>query len=79
VLPGVGVDGARTLAERFVQTVANASEASAAGVGASAGFALYPLHGKTLDELAFTADSALMAVKASGKGSARVARVVSAV
>lgn len=79
VLPGVGVDGARALAERFVQTVTNTPEARDAGVGASAGFALYPLHGETLDELAFTADSALVAVKASGKGSARVARVVSAV
>ncbi|MBJ7355617.1 MAG: GGDEF domain-containing protein [Thermoleophilaceae bacterium] len=79
VLPGVGVDGARALAERFVQTVANTPEAHEANVGASAGFALHPLHGETLDQLTFTADSALMAVKASGKGSARVARVVSAV
>ncbi|MGH2958565.1 MAG: GGDEF domain-containing protein, partial [Solirubrobacterales bacterium] len=79
VLPGVGVDGARALAERFVQTVTNTPEAREADVGASAGFALHPLHGETLDQLAFTADSALMAVKASGKGSARVARVVSAV
>lgn len=79
VLPGVGVDGARSLAERFVQTVTNTPEARDAEVSASAGFALHPLHGQTLDELAFTADSALMAVKASGKGSARVARVVSAV
>lgn len=79
VLPGVGIDGARRLAERFVQTVSNTPEARDADVGASAGFALYPLHGETLDQLAFTADSALMAVKASGKGSARVARVVSAV
>ncbi|MBJ7459508.1 MAG: GGDEF domain-containing protein [Thermoleophilaceae bacterium] len=79
VLSGVGVDGARALAERFVQTVTNTPEARESNVGASAGFALYPLHGETLDQLAFTADSALMAVKASGKGSARVARVVSAV
>jgi diguanylate cyclase (GGDEF)-like protein len=79
VLPGVGVDGARTLAERFVQTISNTPEASDSHVGASAGFALHPLHGETLDGLVFTADSALMAVKASGKGSARVARVVSAV
>lgn len=79
VLPGVGVDGARSLAERFVSAVANAPAARDAGVGASAGFALHPLHGETLDELAFTADNALMAVKATGKGSARVARVVTAV
>lgn len=79
VLPGVGVDGARALAERFVQTISSTPEASDAQVGASAGFALHPLHGKTLDDLVFTADAALMTVKASGKGSAQVARVVSAV
>lgn len=79
VLPGVGVDGARALAERFVKAVAETPEAVESNVGASAGFALFPLHGRTLDQLVFTADSALMAVKASGKGSARVARIVSAV
>jgi diguanylate cyclase (GGDEF)-like protein len=79
VLPGVGVDGARTLAEGFVAAIAMAPAAHGAGVSASAGFALNPLHGDTLDELVFTADGALMAVKASAKGTARVARVVSAV
>ncbi len=79
VLPGVGVDGARALAERFVHAVSQTPEAAESGVGASAGFALFPLHGQTLDQLVFTADSALMAVKATGKGSARVARIVSAV
>jgi diguanylate cyclase (GGDEF)-like protein len=78
VLAGVGVDGARSLAERFVAAVSACDEARAAAVGASAGFALRPLHGETLDELVFTADNALMSVKASGKGTARVARVVSA-
>jgi diguanylate cyclase (GGDEF)-like protein len=79
VLPGVQVDAARSLAERCIATVATTPEAQRHGVGASAGFALFPLHGATLDELVFTADSALLAVKASGKGSARVARIVSAV
>lgn len=79
VLTGVGVDAARSLAERFVESIAETPEARAAGVGASAGFALYPVHGRTLDELVFTADSALMTVKASGKGATRVARIVSAV
>ncbi|MFT4050136.1 MAG: GGDEF domain-containing protein [Solirubrobacterales bacterium] len=79
VLSGVGIDGARALAERYVNTISTTTAAREAGVGASAGFALHPLHGDSLDELVFTADSALMAVKASGKGSARVARVVSAV
>lgn len=79
VLRGVGVDGARALAERYVEAISSSPEARSTGVGASAGFALHPLHGNSLDQLVFTADSALMAVKASGKGSARVARVVSAV
>jgi diguanylate cyclase (GGDEF)-like protein len=78
-IPGVGVDAARALAERLVRAVAETDEARQGGVGASAGFALHPLHGDSLDELVFTADGALMAVKASGKGSARVARIVSAV
>lgn len=79
VLPGVGVDGARALAERLVAAVAATPSAEQSDVSASAGFALSPLHGKTLDQLVFTADTALMAVKATGKGSARVARIVSAV
>lgn len=79
VIGGVGVDAARRLAERFVRAVAETDLARENDVGASAGFALHPLHGDSLDELVFTADHALMAVKASGKGSARVARIVSAV
>lgn len=79
VLPGVEVDGARALAERLVGAVATTAAAKDAAVGASAGFALYPQHGTTLDELVFTADNALMMVKATGKGATRVARVISAV
>ena len=79
VIGGVGVDAARRLAERFVRADAETDLARENDVGASAGFALHPLHGDSLDELVFTADHALMAVKASGKGSARVARIVSAV
>lgn len=83
VLPGAGVDGARALAERFVEAVERCVEgqenAESAGVTASAGFALYPLHGESLDELIRTADDALMEVKSSAKGTARVGRVVSSV
>jgi diguanylate cyclase (GGDEF)-like protein len=78
VLPDVGIEGARALAERFVETVASTPSARGAQVGASAGFALYPLHGESLDQLMFTADDALMSVKESGKGSARVARAIQA-
>lgn len=79
VLPGVDIDGARSLAERLVQAISDSPVAQEAAVGASAGFALYPLHGDTLDQLVFTADNALMMVKATGKGATRVARVISAV
>ena len=80
VLPRAGVDGARALAERFVAAVAIASEPLArtdsVRVTASAGFALYPLHGASLDELMRAADDALMSVKRDGKAGARVSNVV---
>lgn len=79
VLTGVGIDASRSLAERFVERIANTPEALDAGITASAGFALFPAHGQTLDQLVFTADGALMTVKAGGAGGSRVARVVSAV
>lgn len=79
VLPGVGVEAARVFAERLIDAIAATPEAQRSGVTASAGFALSPLHGDTLEKLVFTADTALMAVKASGKdGGSSVARIVSA-
>lgn len=48
-------------------------------VTASAGFALYPLQGTTLDELMQAADDALMSMKREGKGGARVSNVVTGV
>ncbi len=83
VLPGAGVDGARALAERFVASVEDCAKQRgdqvSASVTASAGFALHPLHGETLDDLMRTADDALMAVKSTAKGTARVGRVVNVV
>lgn len=73
VLSGVQAADAQVLADRFVEAVASAPEAHSEGVGASAGFAIYPVHGQTLDELMHVADNALMAVKASGKGVVRAA------
>jgi diguanylate cyclase (GGDEF)-like protein len=82
VLPGAGIDGARALAERFVAAVeecaASSGDHTRAAVTASAGFALCPLHGSTLDELMRSADEALMQVKDSEKGTARVSRTISA-
>lgn len=81
MLPGAGVDAARRLAERFVSAVAIASEPIARKSGiqvtASAGFALCPLHGTTMDDLMRAADDALMSVKRDGKSGARVSDVVS--
>lgn len=83
VLPGAGVDGARALAERFVGAVVECTsekrEGALASVSASAGFALCPLHGDTLDELMRSADDALMTVKTDAKGTARVSRLIAAV
>lgn len=79
VLPGVGEGEARELAERLVGAVTATDAATKFDIGASAGYALWPQHGESLDQLVFTADSALMTVKATGKGNARVAKVVSAV
>jgi diguanylate cyclase (GGDEF)-like protein len=78
LLPGVDVDGARTIAERFIAAVETTPSAERHGVGASAGFALSPLHGSSFDELITVADSALMSVKNSDKGTTRVGRIVSA-
>jgi diguanylate cyclase (GGDEF)-like protein len=83
VLPGAGVDGARALAERFVAAVVECTSAKREGeltaVTASAGFALCPLHGDSLDDLVRSADDALMTVKADAKGTARVSRLIAAV
>ncbi|MGH2906404.1 MAG: GGDEF domain-containing protein [Solirubrobacterales bacterium] len=83
VLPATGIDGARALAERFVNAVSEctskSSDGPASAVTASAGFALCPLHGTTLDALVRNADEALMNVKSDGKGSARVSKLIAAV
>lgn len=78
-LPGVGIDGAKAIAERFVATVAELPAAENANVTASAGFAICPLHGNSLDELVMAADTALMSVKSTEKGAARVGRIFQAV
>jgi diguanylate cyclase (GGDEF)-like protein len=83
VLPGAGIDGARALAERFINAVSECAsgnrDGALAAVTASAGFALCPLHGDTLDDLVRSADEALMTVKTDGKGAARVSRLITAV
>ena len=73
ILPDAGAHGAQALSERFVAAVlASASRSAAgAGVGASAGYALYPQDGATPDELMARADEALMLVKAADKGAVR--------
>lgn len=75
VLPGAGIEGAAASAERFVSAVvactAIKDNSVLARVTASAGYAIYPHHGSSLDALVRNADSALMAVKAEDKGNIR--------
>lgn len=79
VMRANGQRDARALAERLVSTVddcvADPREIAAANVSACAGFALYPTHGRTVDELTGAADLALLNVKAGGRGS-RVSGIV---
>lgn len=80
VLPGVTADTARKLAQRFARAVANALEASDIPgdhlATPSAGFALYGMHGRTLDELITAADVALTAAKTTGRSRERVSSFV---
>ena len=80
IIPRVNAETAQRLARRFVEAVAECtSESSLVAckqVTASAGFALYGLHGRTFDELVSAADIALMSVKKSGKGTERVSSFV---
>lgn len=76
VLPEAGEEGARALAERFIDAVADATaeiaEQTGIHVTASAGFALYPQHGADLDALMRAADRAMMSVKRAGKAGTAV-------
>lgn len=81
VLPDAGEDGARALAERFVEAVSDATAEIAEQTGilvtASAGFALYPMHGTDLDALMRAADRAMMSVKRDGKAGTAVGEAAS--
>jgi diguanylate cyclase (GGDEF)-like protein len=78
VIIAAGVD-ARTLVtigQRAVQSIAAAgenAELDGVALGASAGAALCPENGHTLEQLLIAADAALSAAKAEGKGRMRVA------
>ncbi|MGH2907107.1 MAG: diguanylate cyclase domain-containing protein [Solirubrobacterales bacterium] len=80
VVTDVNAETARTLARRYINAVAACTSRSPLpacnAVTASAGFALYGLHGRTLDALINAADVALMSVKTSGKGVERVSSYV---
>lgn len=82
VLPDTGAEGARALAERFIDAVTKVSresdDAAHAAVTASAGYALWSAHGTELESLVRAADSALMAVKNDGKAAVRQSRVAAA-
>lgn len=75
ILPATDSAGARLVAERYVDAVAAAAGESdlavCRAVTASAGFALYGVHGHDFDQLINAADSVLMEAKSrrSGHGS----------
>ncbi len=71
LLPDVDDAAAHEIADRFlfaVRACAMGHEGAGGKVRASAGYALYPQNGRTLDELIGRADEALMEVKFQGKG-----------
>ncbi len=80
ILPGVNADSARRLAKRFIQAVddriADGDLPTGVHISPSAGFALYGMHGRTLEELVTAADVALTAAKTSGRGGDRVSSFV---
>lgn len=80
VAPGVDAESARALAGRLVEAVTETIEESDLPsnkeVRASAGFALYGMHGRTTDELVTAADIALTAAKTAPRDGDRVSSFV---
>jgi diguanylate cyclase (GGDEF)-like protein len=71
VASGVDAHTLQTISDRAVDAIRVASEDAALGsvaLGASAGAALYPEDGRTLEELLLAADLALNDAKAKGRG-----------
>lgn len=76
IAPDVEITTLTTIAERAVASIKAASETAALdgiALGASAGAAVCPRDGRTLDELLIAADLALTTAKAEGKGRLKVA------
>lgn len=72
--PVAGIAEAERAAQRLVQKV-NAIRmvlGHAISIGVSAGLAVYPNHGASLDQLFLKADKAMYAAKSGGRGSLRV-------
>lgn len=80
VAPGVDAESARALAQRLTGAVRKMLEHAELDVQEylrpSAGFALYGMHGRTVDELLAAADIALTAAKTSGRDPNRVSSFV---
>jgi diguanylate cyclase (GGDEF)-like protein len=75
VAVGVTEDGMRNLADRALQAInrANGPDPGEYRLSASAGWAIYPHHARTVDGLIEAADRALAGAKDSGKASWRAA------
>ena len=59
----------------MIDCTSHVDDGTIASVTASAGYALYPEHGATIDELICSADDSLMQVKESGKNAVRPGEV----
>ena len=72
--PVSGIAEAERAAQRLVQRVNSIRtvHGHAVNIGVSAGLAIYPNHGTTLDQLFLRADKAMYLAKASGRGSLKV-------
>jgi diguanylate cyclase (GGDEF)-like protein len=70
LLPTEGVDGAKLVARKIVEVLAEplTIEGHLVDVGASTGIAVYPLHGEDADTLLRRADVAMYSAKRSGSG-----------
>jgi diguanylate cyclase (GGDEF)-like protein len=74
LFPVSGIAEAEGAAMRLVQRIGaiRVVDGHAISIGASAGLAIYPHHGLTLDQLFLKADKAMYAAKAGGRGSLKV-------
>lgn len=78
ILPDTKLETAQERAEQLCRDVVNLkAENTSSGVTVSFGIAIYPQHGKTIDEIIHAADNALYQAKQKGRNRVEVATQVS--